>query len=91
MKLVWNKVTFVVCKEGIKTKSEAAEYVHRWLGWRYGSFTEETKKAAINYLILSALSDGLTERNKKEKKVAIANLEPLPVTNQDDGQLAFAI
>ncbi|QCJ45424.1 hypothetical protein FAY30_26100 (plasmid) [Bacillus sp. S3] len=90
-KLVWNKVTFVVCKEGITTKSEAAEYVHQWLGWRYGSFTDETKKAALNFLILSALSEGLTERKKREKNVTIANLEPLPVTHNESGQMAFAI
>lgn len=91
MKLVWNSVTFVVCKEGITTKSEAIEHVHQWLGWRYGSFTEETHKAAINYLILSALSEGLTERNQRLKNTAIANLEPLPVTDNGAGQLAFAI
>ncbi|MFT9600388.1 hypothetical protein [Mesobacillus sp.] len=91
MKLVWNKVTFVVCKEGIRTKSEATEFVHKWLGWRYGSFTEETKKAAINFLILSALSEGL-EKRQQEQQNSILNdgLDPLPVT-KTNGQLAFAI
>lgn len=91
MKLVWNSVTFVVCQKGITTKSDATELVHQWLGWRYGSFTEEAQKAAINYLILSALSEGLTERNQKLKNSAIANLAPLPVTDNGAGQLAFAI
>lgn len=58
-KLVWNKVTFVVCKEGITSQLEATEHVYKWLGWQYGRFTEETKKAALNHLILSALSEGL--------------------------------
>lgn len=91
MKLVWNKVTFVVCRDGITTKTEASELIYKFLGWQYGSFTEETKKAALNYLILSALSEGLTDRNKRLKEIAIAQLEPLPVTHNEAGQLAFAI
>ncbi|RHW35949.1 hypothetical protein D1B31_17815 [Neobacillus notoginsengisoli] len=91
MKLVWNKVTFIVCKDEITTKLEATELVHKWLGWIYGSFTEETKKAALNYLILSALSEGLNQRNKKQKSFVSTNLEPLPVTQNEAGQLVFAI
>ncbi|KZE67926.1 hypothetical protein AWM68_17280 [Fictibacillus phosphorivorans] len=90
-KMVWNKATFVVCKSGITSKEEAAEYVYKWLGWHYGSFTEETKKAAINHLILSALSEGYSQNNKKLLTNATVTFEPLPVSTNDEGQLAFAI
>ncbi|MEI2356685.1 phosphoadenosine phosphosulfate reductase domain-containing protein [Mesobacillus zeae] len=90
-KLVWNKATFVVCREGIKSEPDAVEYVHKWLGWRYGFFTEETKQAALNYLILSALSEGFQEKSKKEKYQAITRLAPLQVSENDNGQLVFAI
>lgn len=89
-KLVWNKATFVVCKKGIKTQTEAAEHLYKWLGWHYGFFTKDTFNAAINHLILSALSEGFTKKTTKLSKAKI-QLEPLPVTNSEDGQLAFAI
>jgi DNA sulfur modification protein DndC len=89
-KLVWNKATFVVCKEGITTQLDAAEYVYKWLGWAYGSFTEETNAAAINFLILSALSEGFREQNKKLNH-ADETVAHFPVINSEDGQLAFAI
>lgn len=67
-KVVWNQSTFVVCGRGITTNIEASEEVYKWLGWSYGSFTEKTKKVAINYLILSALRDGWTSSQEEEKK-----------------------
>ncbi|WP_066297769.1 phosphoadenosine phosphosulfate reductase domain-containing protein [Bacillus sp. FJAT-29937] len=86
-KLVWNKATFVVCKEGIKTQEQAYEYAYKWLGWQYGHFTEETQKAAINHLILSALSEGLTEKQEKQP-----NKIPNLIESQfEEGQLAFAL
>jgi DNA sulfur modification protein DndC len=88
-KLVWNKATFVVCREGISTKMAASEYLFNWLGWTYGHFTKETHKAAINHLILSALSDGFAEQ--KQKKVnSVSSLEMIELTS-DDEQMAFAI
>jgi DNA sulfur modification protein DndC len=88
-KLVWNKVTFVLCGDGIDTQGKANEQCYKWLGWEFGKFTKETKAAAINFLILSALSEGLSDINKRSKIVEPYN--PLPVTHTEDGQLAFAI
>lgn len=88
-KLVWNSAKFVVAKKGITTQIEATEYVYKWMGWQYGSFTEETEKAAINFLILSALSEAFM---KKDKNIEVSDVcEPFPVTPMDDGQLTFAI
>lgn len=89
-KLVWNKATFVVCKEGIKTQTEAAEHLYKWLGWHYGSFTKDTFNAAINHLILSALSEGFTEK-KTNLNNGPLSLDPLPVSQNHNGQLVFAI
>lgn len=88
-KVVWNKVNFVICKEGIDSKMAAAELIYRWLGWEYGAFTEETKQAAINHLILSALSEGFSKKNKKLSNEVV--IEPLPLSHNSDGQLSFAI
>ncbi|MDE3840973.1 hypothetical protein C0966_17040 (plasmid) [Bacillus methanolicus] len=75
---------------GLLYKLEAAENVYRWLGWQYGRFTEETKKAALNHLILSALSEGLSKKTKKLSN-AVATSESIPVSHNKNGQLAFVI
>jgi hypothetical protein len=72
----------------ITTQTEAAEYVYKWLGWEYGFFTAETKAAAINFLILSALSEGLSKTNNNAVEPFFSTL---PALNNEDGQLAFAI
>jgi DNA sulfur modification protein DndC len=88
--LVGNKATFVVCKEGISTQEAAAEYIYKWLGWEYGSFTKETKAAAINFLIMSALSSAYSKKNKNLLN-ANTRIEPVSVVQIENGQLAFAI
>lgn len=90
-KLVWNSATFVLCKKGISTQTEADELLYKWLGWHYGSFTKETFDAAINHIILSALSEGILEKTKKQKYNATVQLDPLPLKHNEVGQLAFAI
>ena len=85
-KLVWNQATFVVCSSEIKTSSDATKFVFKWLGWEYGRFSEETKKAAINYLILSAFKEGFNKKNKKQYTA-----EPLPLNFLKDGQMSFVI
>lgn len=89
-KLVWNKATFVICQEGITNQIAAAEYVYKWLGWEYGKFTKETKAAAINFLILSALTEGFGEM-KQCCNTVDPNFASVPVTHCKNGQLAFAI
>jgi DNA sulfur modification protein DndC len=88
-KLVWNTTTFIVSSEGISTRISAAEHLYKWLGWEYGRFTKETHKAAINHLILSALSDGFAEQKQKKAKT-ISSIEMIELKS-DDGQMAFAI
>jgi DNA sulfur modification protein DndC len=79
-RVVWNSATFVVCHPDIETQAEANAYVYRWLGWEYGMFTEQTKRYAINYLILSALREGVTTRPK-----------PLSLLESKEGQLEFVL
>ncbi|MEK4671097.1 phosphoadenosine phosphosulfate reductase domain-containing protein [Niallia sp. FSL R7-0271] len=89
-KLVWNKATFVVCKESCTTRQQAYEHVYSWLGWEYGHFTEETQKAAIQFLMISAISDGLNEKYLREKREKI-EAATIPTTSESDGQLVFEI
>jgi DNA sulfur modification protein DndC len=82
-----------VCKEGIQESLEAHNEVFRWLGWHYGSFIEKTKKAALNHLMLSAISEGLIHRQKEMEKEKL-RLRPkveVPVIENDNGQLTLAI
>lgn len=88
-KLVWHKVTFVVCSTNILTREQAAEEVYTWLGWAYGHFTEETKKAAIQNLMLSAIGEGLTNKYMRLKESAMPE-QVYDLINLDDGQIAFA-
>lgn len=88
-KLVWNKAKFIVCGKGITEKIQAAEEIYKWLGWQYDSFTEESKQTAIQHLILSALDEGITARNKNKRMNAITDLPNL--IDQDNGQLSFAL
>jgi DNA sulfur modification protein DndC len=86
--VVWNKATFIICKEGINDQLQAAEEIYKWLGWYYGHFTEETKKAAINHLILNALSEGITNRKKRNK---IEQDYQTFIREQENGQLSLII
>lgn len=80
-RVVWNSATFVVCNDEVQTETEAYAYVYRWLGWEYGSFTEQTKRNAINFLILSALREGILK--KRENKNFLSLFE------EKNGQMAF--
>jgi len=77
-RVVWNSATFVVCGDDVRTKTDAYALVYHWLGWEYGSFTEQTKRNAINSLILSALREGLLKKGSQ-----------LPLCQEEIGQLGF--
>jgi hypothetical protein len=65
----------------MKFKQKRNAYVYRWLGWEYGSFTEQTERNAINYLILSALREGLLKKHE--------NKNFLSLFEEKSGQMAF--
>lgn len=67
---------------------QAAEELYRWLGWTYGNFTEETKKAALQNLMLSAISEGLTNKYKQEFGMPE---QVNDVVNLENRQIAFDI
>lgn len=85
--VVWNQVSFVVCRNSVQTQLEAYELVYRWLGWEFGRFTEKTKHAALQHLLLSAIGDAITTRRKRKS----VNHEPLDLIEEGSGQFSFAI
>jgi 3'-phosphoadenosine 5'-phosphosulfate sulfotransferase (PAPS reductase)/FAD synthetase len=89
-KVVWNKSTFVVCGKGIETQLKAAEEIYKWLGWKFGSFTEKTKKVAINFLILSALREGWTESQMK-KYESLPAPDVMNLFEQSNGRFSLCI
>jgi DNA sulfur modification protein DndC len=91
--IIYNSITFVVCKEGIQESLAAHNEVFRWLGWHYGSFTEKTKKAALKHLMLSAIGEGLINRQKEKEKEKLRSMPKVevPVIENDNGQFTLAI
>ncbi|PMC36270.1 hypothetical protein CJ195_15790 [Bacillus sp. UMB0899] len=91
-KLVWNSVSIVVCKSYIQTSIEAHEEAFGWLGWNYKHFTETTKKAALNHLMLSAIGEGIKQKENrlKEKRLRDILNKDLPLEELDNGQLTLA-
>lgn len=60
--VVWNKATFIVCNEDVKTAEQASIYVWRWLGWLDEGMSKEKINEACKYLMLSAISEGLANK-----------------------------
>ncbi|WP_066412813.1 hypothetical protein [Sutcliffiella cohnii] len=91
--LVYNQVTFVIAKEGIRESIDAYTEIFKWLGWQYGSFTEKTKKAAINHLMLSAIGDGLISKQKRKEKEELRLIPKveIPLVESDSGQFTLGI
>jgi len=92
-KIVYNSVTFIVCKDGIETSLQAHETIYEWLGWVYGKFTEKTQKIALQHIMLSSIGEGLLNRQKENERKRIASLPKVevPLVEHDNGQFSLAI
>ncbi|PLR70563.1 phosphoadenosine phosphosulfate reductase family protein [Bacillus sp. UMB0728] len=95
-KLVWNKAIFVVCQEDIKSKEEANHLVMKWLftegimttgidGRPFNKMVGKSKDAALNFLIIDALSEGIKNRNTNQVELEAE------YTISSSGQLILAI
>lgn len=92
-KLVWNSVTFVVCRNGVTASIEAHAEVFKWLGWQYDHFTEKTKKAALNHLLLSAIGEGIKSKDKrtKEKRLSLVPKVDIELLESENGQFSLLL
>lgn len=78
-RVIYNTATFVVCHKDIKTEAEAREFVTNWLyiagteaigtdGLPFPKMVGRSFDAALQYLMLSAIGEGLSKKIEPTKE-----------------------
>lgn len=88
--VVYNRLTFIVCREGIHSKEAAKRYVYEWLGWVQpaGRMGKENFEVATNYLLTSIIGEILAARRQERVQ---KYTDHLVLTEDTDGQLQLTL